>query len=230
MRALERSRPAAAHRPTAQPVGGRACRRARRGPGCAAPSRLAPAWCTDARSPGSTAFSSADNVEQLEELEDDADVRTSPDRELLFVHPVELPSVDGHRPGRRPVDPGDQVEDRRLAAARGPDDRDHLAGTDRGRRLVAPGSRAGRCDRPSPRLEDDHGLGTPCTGLWNRDGKLLHDELHHVVVATSHRGSRPATAEGIGPGHRPGTNGPTRLCGSSAAAIGQPAVATDSSR
>ena len=68
--------------------------------------------------------------QQLEELEDDPDVRAPPDGQLLLAHLVETLPVDRDLPRRRPVDPGDQVEDRRLAAPRRADDRHHLARAD----------------------------------------------------------------------------------------------------
>ena len=69
--------------------------------------------------------------QQLEELEDDPDVRAPPHRQLLLAHLVEALAVEGDRAGRRPVDPRDHVQDRRLAAPRRPDHRHHLAGGDR---------------------------------------------------------------------------------------------------
>jgi len=68
---------------------------------------------------------------QLEELEDDADVLAAPDGKLFLGHAVQRPPVNGHGPGRRPVDARDHVHHGRLAAPRWPDDRDHLAGIDR---------------------------------------------------------------------------------------------------
>ena len=77
-------------------------------------------------------------------------LRAAPDRELLLAHRVEALPVDDDLAGGRPVDAGDQVEDRRLAAAGRADDRDDLALVDRrGRSRAAPGTRACPCGRPS---------------------------------------------------------------------------------
>src|SRR5579862_2227814 len=69
--------------------------------------------------------------QQLEKLEDDADVSAAPDRELFLAHRVDPPPVNRDRAGGRPVDPRDQVQDRRLPTPRRPDDRHQLPRTDR---------------------------------------------------------------------------------------------------
>ena len=66
--------------------------------------------------------------QQLKELEHDPDVPTTPGCQLLLAQLIDALPADGHGSRRRPIDTRDHVEDRRLAAARRPDDRDHLAG------------------------------------------------------------------------------------------------------
>src|SRR5580765_2034488 len=66
----------------------------------------------------------------MEEPEHAADVLAAPHRQLLLAHRVDSPAVDDHGARARPVDAGNEVEDRRLAAARRADDRDELAGVD----------------------------------------------------------------------------------------------------
>src|SRR4051812_41547471 len=69
--------------------------------------------------------------QELEELENDANVATTPDRQLLLTQRLDLLPVDDDGTFRRTVDAGDHVHDRRLAAPRRTDDSDHLAGVDR---------------------------------------------------------------------------------------------------
>ena len=73
--------------------------------GCGAPARSAPLRAAARRSSGRTMRSRRrERRQQLEEREDDPDVGPPPDRELLLAQLVDAPSVDGDRPGRRPVD------------------------------------------------------------------------------------------------------------------------------
>ena len=65
--------------------------------------------------------------EQVEELEDDADVAAPQDRELVFALAHELLARERHLAVGRRVEPGDDVEQRRLPAARRPHHRDELA-------------------------------------------------------------------------------------------------------
>ena len=103
-----------------------------------------------ARSSGSVAFSArGERRHQLEELEDDADGAAAPDGELVLGHLVQAAAVDRHRPGRGPVDARDEVEDRRLAAARRAGDRHHLARGD-GQVHAAQRAEADPTRRPFP--------------------------------------------------------------------------------
>ena len=77
----------------------------------------------------------------MEELEDEADLLAAQLRERVLVEPRDVDAVDQDRARRRRVEPGDQAEQRRLAAARRPDDRDELSAAesciDSGCRMVS---------------------------------------------------------------------------------------------
>ena len=62
--------------------------------------------------------------QQVEELEDEADALAAEPREIVFRHRRDVGAVDDDAPGRRRVEPGEQPEQRRLAAARRAGDRD----------------------------------------------------------------------------------------------------------
>lgn len=66
--------------------------------------------------------------EQVEELEDDADVSPAIERPLPVGKGGDVAAADPDRPGGRRVDAGDEVKERRLPAAGRPDDREELAG------------------------------------------------------------------------------------------------------
>ena len=57
--------------------------------------------------------------DELEELEDDAHVASAPARERVLAAPAQLLPGEDDLPARRAVDAGQQVEQRRLAAAGG---------------------------------------------------------------------------------------------------------------
>ena len=124
-----RSRPAAAARRTAARIGVGSCS-----------MRSGPAFARPAAGPGGgTARRAARQqhvvgdgqvVEQGEELEDHAELRrggTGPARSRSCGHP--LPS-HGHRSGRGPVQPRNQVQQRRLPAARRPHHRHRFSRRD----------------------------------------------------------------------------------------------------
>ncbi len=69
-------------------------------------------------------------VEQVEELEDHPDPAAAEARRAGLAEPVDPRVGDGDRAARRPVEPGDQVQQRRLAAARRSHDRDGFARPD----------------------------------------------------------------------------------------------------
>ena len=65
--------------------------------------------------------------QQVEELEDEADpLAAQPRQRVLAIAVMSTPSISD-APGRRRVEPGDQPEQRRLAAAGRPGDRDDTA-------------------------------------------------------------------------------------------------------
>src|ERR1700682_1934088 len=57
--------------------------------------------------------------EKVEELEDHAHVAAPVERELLLRQAADLPAADRDGAGRRPVDPAEQVPQRRFPAAGG---------------------------------------------------------------------------------------------------------------
>jgi hypothetical protein len=67
-------------------------------------------------------------VQQIEELEDHADLRPPELRRPRLAHPVHPQPGDGDGARAGPVEPGDQVEQRRLAAAGRPQHGDRLSG------------------------------------------------------------------------------------------------------
>ena len=66
-------------------------------------------------------------VEQIEELEDHPDPAAAKQGGTGFAELVDPRAGDGHRAARRPVEPGDQIQQRRLPAARRAHDGDGLA-------------------------------------------------------------------------------------------------------
>ena len=67
--------------------------------------------------------------DQVEELEDEADVLATEQRELLAVHAPDLLAVEHDRAAGRGVDAADEVQQRGLARARGAQNGDELAAT-----------------------------------------------------------------------------------------------------
>src|SRR5487761_2096617 len=64
---------------------------------------------------------------QVVELEDESDVHRAPQREIGVREARDVDAADADLPGRRLVDAGDEVQQRRLARSRGPHQRDELA-------------------------------------------------------------------------------------------------------
>ena len=152
--AIARSPRAAARRRTARRGGGRPSPRAPRARGCAALARSARASSPSGRSraagPRSRARSASAGAGRTGRRCRRCAPRQTASSSSLIASSA-LP-VDDDLAGGRPVDAGDQVEDRRLAAAGRADDRDELALVDRrGRSRAAPGTRAFPCGRPSRR-------------------------------------------------------------------------------
>src|SRR5260370_32858360 len=65
-------------------------------------------------------------VQQVEELEDEADAGAAEPRQLCFAKTSERGATDTYRPGRGPIETGDEVEESRLAAAPRSHDRGEL--------------------------------------------------------------------------------------------------------
>ena len=78
--------------------------------------------------------------DQVEELEDEADVAAPEARARVLVERGEIGAVDHHAARRRAVDAGDQVEQRRLAGAAPPDQHDDLPARDRDRDVAQHGA------------------------------------------------------------------------------------------
>ncbi len=99
-------------------------RRARRPPVRGSSLKLSP---VSAISSASETFSSADHRgDEVEVLEQDAEVLAAEDRELILVGGRDVLARHHHLAGRRPFEPAQDHQQRGLAAARGPDDRRHL--------------------------------------------------------------------------------------------------------
>ena len=83
---------------------------------------------TPAISIGTATFSYAvSDGNQVEELKDEADLLAAQPRQRVLAEPRDVDAVDQHRSGGRRIEAGDEAEQRRLAAARRPDDGEELA-------------------------------------------------------------------------------------------------------
>jgi hypothetical protein len=76
---------------------------------------------------------------EVVELEDEADVRAPPLCERRLAHSRDLGFTDEDAPRRRAVDPGDEVQERRLAGPRRAHERDKVPFLDGQRELVEDG-------------------------------------------------------------------------------------------
>src|ERR671939_211554 len=65
--------------------------------------------------------------QQIEELEDESNLVAPHSRQLIVGETAERSAVDEDVAGSRAIEAADEIEERRLARAGGPDDRDHLA-------------------------------------------------------------------------------------------------------
>src|SRR5262249_31161104 len=75
-----------------------------------------------------------------EELEDEADVVAAEERARVLGEAGEGDAVDDHLTGGGEVDPGEEVEERRLAGAAPPDEDGELAAPDRRARVLQHGA------------------------------------------------------------------------------------------
>ena len=89
-------------------------------------------------------FQHGEGRQQLEELEDDAHPAAAPLRQLVLAQLVHRRALDKHLTARGPVDPGDHVDQRRLAAARLADDGHKLPRADLQIDIFERGEFAGR--------------------------------------------------------------------------------------
>ena len=114
-----RARPAAARRPTARRGSGP---RAARAPLPRGARRACWAGAARARQleRDGDVLERGEGRDEVEGLEHVADLRQAEPREGVLVQRGEVHAVHAHGAGRRPVEPGDQAEERGLAAADGP--------------------------------------------------------------------------------------------------------------
>src|SRR2546423_15700153 len=70
--------------------------------------------------------------QEVEELEDESDFVAPHSGQLVVWQSGQRRAVDDNFSGGWTIEAADQVEERRLARARWPDDRDHLAARDHG--------------------------------------------------------------------------------------------------
>ena len=149
-RAPARSRRAAARRPRAAtdsdgrgPTG-----RLRR----AAPSRAPPAFAPGNLHRHEHVLERRQRRQQVKELEHEADPLAAQPRQRVLVERRDVDAVDDDAPGRRRIETGQQPEQRRLAAARRPGDRDDAARLDArssGWRIVSIGAARHRLGDPA---------------------------------------------------------------------------------
>src|SRR5262249_4274861 len=94
---------------------------------------------------------------QVEELAPEADLLAARLRQRVLAEPGDVNRIDQYRPGRRGVEAGDEAEERRLPAARRPDDRNELAMRNRDRQWMENGERlAAAHDRFRDLAQFDH--------------------------------------------------------------------------
>ncbi|MEZ4456432.1 MAG: hypothetical protein R2882_07775 [Gemmatimonadales bacterium] len=74
--------------------------------------------------------------DQMERLEDEADLLGPELGSFVFSEAAEIGAVEGHPAAAGPVEPREQAEERGLAAARGPDDREEAAALEGERDIV----------------------------------------------------------------------------------------------
>jgi hypothetical protein len=81
-------------------------------------------------------FQAGERRQEVEELEDEPDLVPSDAGQVVVRELGQRPSLDAHGAAGGSIEPANQVEERRLARPRRPDDRDHFAGLDRQRHVV----------------------------------------------------------------------------------------------
>ncbi len=77
-------------------------------------------------------FAHRQGADQVEKLEDEADMVTPEQGALVFAEPVELNIVKNDIPGVGPIDSADQVEQGRFARTAAPEQRHAFAREERG--------------------------------------------------------------------------------------------------
>src|ERR1700730_13484411 len=125
-------------------------------------------------------------VEQVEELEDHADLLAAESGHSCLSHLVDPLHADSDPAPRRPVEPGDEIEQGRLTAAGGSHDGDRLPGSDSEADSVEgrpAGTAVTLCDTIQP-YQCVHGV---------------HDQRGLARCASAECGNFAATSGGAGP-------------------------------
>ena len=109
-------------------------------------------------------LASGEPGEEVQVLEDVADRSPTEDRQLRRIHPADVLPLDEDAAARRPVEPADEREERRLARAARAHDREELA----------------TLDAERGRVESDH-FGVP--GAEAALGRLELDRSRHEIAS-----------------------------------------------
>src|SRR5688500_18171147 len=99
--------------------------------------------------------------QQVEKLEDEADLVAAQSREVVVGEPVERLAVQGHTPGGGVVEGAREVEKRRLPRARRPDDRHHFPTLDEEADVAQSGDAARALKLLADPFELDHKVPLP---------------------------------------------------------------------
>ena len=124
---------------------------------------------------------------EMKELEDEADLLAAQPGQTVLVEPRDVGAVDRDRSGARGVEPRDEPEQRRLAAARGTDDGDKLTGRNGGRERMENRQRLGAAHhRLRHVVELDHPGGASPRGaaafqfsLWSASSAPARTRVAH---------------------------------------------------
>src|SRR5262245_20301324 len=101
-------------------------------------------------------FDAGKRRQQVEELKDEADLVATDPRQLIVRQAAERFVVDADRSGGRPVEAADQVEERGLAGAGRPDDRDHFTAGNGEGDVLESGDVSLALELPGNAIEVDH--------------------------------------------------------------------------
>ena len=120
----------------------------------------------------------------MKELEHEADLLAAQPRQRVLVEPRDVDAVDEHRARRRRVEAGDEAEQRRLAAARRPDDRHELTARNvEGQRMKNRERLVAALDGLRDLTQLNHDPGTPVAASrhrWQPRQRSQHDRLEDL--------------------------------------------------